>query len=96
MASLGAAAVQRSPFRIPVKWNTVGSLAHIVQGLHIFKLDASSTLMVKQAKRDFVFGIRLRKEVFKGCPIGQVQLARLASVGNIEQDSVLVAFDLVL
>lgn len=59
-------------------------------------LDGASALDIEEAKRDFIFGIRLNKEVLESAPVLKTDLASIFSVCDTEEDRILFSFYLVL
>lgn len=96
VALLLAANVELGPFAVPVEGNVVGALVELVETAEIIVLDVAGAVDVKQSKGDFVLGVGFGEEVLKDGPIGEVDSSCALAIGNVEEDSVLVALDFVL
>jgi len=96
MSSLLAPTIQCRPLAVPVKGYTIRTLIQLIQLLEILVLDEASIIHIEKPERNLVLGIRFRKEVLEGTPVGEIDLARLPPVGDSEEDTVLFALDFVL
>jgi hypothetical protein len=91
-----AAKVQRCPCAIPVEGNIVMLAVTIVLFLEGVEVDQASLLVCEKLERNIIFGVGLRKEVVENGPVVDVDAIFLVTVGNGEEDCVLLALDFVL
>ena len=96
MPLVPASDVQLCPFRVPVERQTVGALVLVVYVLEVFKLDISGPVTIEETKGNVVLGVGLFEKVFKVAPVLQSDSADAFSIGDVEEERVLLAFDLVL
>ena len=92
----GAADVQLGPLAVPVEGDAVGALVELVQAAEVLILDGAEAVNVEQAEGDLVLGVGLAQQVLEVAPVGEGELALVCAVGDVEEDRVLLALDLVL
>jgi hypothetical protein len=59
-------------------------------------LDCALPIHVKETEGDIILGIWLRKKVFEGTPVLEVELPGVFPVSDTEENGILFAFNLVL
>jgi hypothetical protein len=74
--------VQSRPFTIPIKRYAIWALIHLVQLLQVIVFDCARSLDIEKSKGDLVLGVWFRKEVLKGAPVENIELARVPLVCN--------------
>lgn len=60
------------------------------------EVDQAGLFVCEQLEGNIVFGVGLREEVVEDGPVVDVNAVLLATIGNGEEDGVLLALDLVL
>jgi hypothetical protein len=88
--------VQSSPFSVPVERQALVRLCGFPFLKKVIKANVPRPVLVEVAEDDLVFGVWLGKQVLEDTPIVEGNLALLVTVGNFEQNTILVALDLVL
>lgn len=96
MAPLVAADVQLGPLAVPVEGDAIRSLVLFVEALEVFVLDISESLNIEEPEGDLIFGVRFVQNILEIGPVWQCDLAPALSVGDLEEEVVLVALDFVL
>ena len=96
MPVLLAAKVQRCPCAVPVEGNVVVLAVTVVLFLEGVEVDQASLLVCEKLERNIIFGVGLRKEVVEDGPVMDVDAIFLVTVGNGEEDCVLLALDFML
>lgn len=96
MTGLLPADIERRPFRVPVEGDAIRSFVEIVQFLEGLVLDRTGALDVEQAEGNLVLRIGLAEQVLEGGPVRDVYPARLSSIGDGEENAVLLALDFML
>lgn len=96
MALALVANVELGPLALPVKGDVVGPLVELVKVTEVIILDRAGAGDVEEAEGDLVLSIGLVEDVLKGGPVGEGYLAAALTVGDTEEDAVLVALDFVL
>lgn len=90
------AGIERCPVRVPVEWN---GILGAVAGVCLFEgveVDEPGGGVGEETESDLVLGVWLGQEVVEGAPIGEGDATSLAAVCNGEQNSIVLALDLVL
>ena len=91
-----ASNVERSPARVPIEWNGGASSILVYEALKLFKTNNTISVYIKEAKGDFVFGVRLGKQVFESAPVGKTYSSSASGISDIEEYEVLCSFYFVL
>jgi hypothetical protein len=91
-----AAEVERGPCAVPVEGNVVVCAVTIVLFLEGVEVDQTSLLVCEKLERNIVFGVGLCKKVVEDGPVVDVDAIFLVTVGDGEEDCVLLALDFVL
>jgi hypothetical protein len=88
--------VQAGPLAVPVEGDGVGALVHLVEAAEVVILDGAEAVDVEEAEGDLVLGVGLAEQVLEEAIVGEGQATPVGAVGDVEQDRVLLALDLVL
>jgi hypothetical protein len=96
MAVLLGANVQGGPLGLPVEGQAFLCLVRLPCFVELVEVDVAGAFLVEEAEDDLVLGVWLREQVLEDTPVVNVDLTLLLAVGDLEQDAILVALDLVL
>ena len=91
-----ASEVQRRPFAVPVEWDTVIALIHIVQLLKVLIFYRTRTILIEKSESNLVLCVWPGKEVLENAPVMNGNTPGSSSIGHTEKDRILVSFDFVL
>jgi hypothetical protein len=96
MSLVATAGVQRGPLGIPVERQSIVILVEVVELLELWELDGTGTPDIEETEGNLVLGIGLGKKVFKVGPVSEADTASSATVGNTEEEAILLSFDFML
>lgn len=88
--------IQLCPVTVPVEGDGAGSLILRVNILERVEVDQAAAWVCEQAESDLVLGIWLLKQVVEDGPVSEGDATLALTVGDLEEDGVLIALDLVL
>lgn len=96
MPLLPATNVKLCPFSTPRKWQAILASILLENLLKVFEFDAAFAPDVEQTERDLVLGVGFSQQVLKVAPICDCDPACFPAVGDLEENGILLSFDLVL
>lgn len=96
MALLLATNVQLGPLAIPVEGDAVGALVQLIELPEVVIFDVAETVDVEEPEGDLVLGVGLCEDVLEVGPVRQGYPTLSGAVGDVEENRVLLALDLLL
>lgn len=96
MPVLLAANVERRPIAFPVEGQAVFGLVFPPCRVEVIKVDVAGSVGVEEAEDNLVLGIGFREEVLEDGPVVYADPSFAVSIGNLEQNAILIPLDLVL
>lgn len=96
MPVLLSSQVQGRPVAVPVEGDGIASLVARIDFFEGGEVHLTGRRVGEEAEGDFIFGVGFCKEVVEDTPVRESDTALVVAIGDVEQNGVLVALDLVL
>lgn len=88
--------VQRRPVAVPIEGDGIAGLVARIDFLEGVEVHLTGRRVGEEAEGDFIFGVGFREKVVEDTPVRESDAALVVAIGDVEQNRVLVALDLVL
>lgn len=88
--------VQGRPVAVPIEGDCIAGLVARINFFESVEVHLTGRRVSEEAEGDFIFGVGFCEEVVEHTPVRESDAALMVAIGDVEQDRVLVALDLVL